>query len=148
MQYTGAEVAKEDRFDTRHLCKVRGLYQQRCTRANGLPPGVERNAQLGCLTGLDENGCMEGAKAVCKACYRALPGVPKQALINYTWQGLIPTQLRFKSDEFPDGLNMVELSMICLFCPISYMTMLCGCARTLIILLFAYILTCRDGTTY
>ena len=128
MHCTRADIAKNGPFDTRLLRGVRGLYEKRRCIANNLPPGPERNAQLGCLTGLDENGCMQGSKAVCDACDRALPGIPNKSLINYTWQGLIPGELQFKSDEFPDGLNMVELSMICLFCPISYMTMLCGCA--------------------
>jgi len=96
--------------------------------AERLPHSVERNARLGVLTGLDDNGCMEGACAICKNCFKILnkntPAVPKNALINGTWQGTIPECLQFMSNEFPNGLNMVEMSMICLYCPISYLTML------------------------
>ncbi len=95
-----------------------------------MPKGVERNAAKGRLGGLDGNGCMIGATAVCTECYNCLRchKIPKKALMNNTWQGLIPPELQFKTDEFPDGLNMVELSMICIYCPITYMTMIGGCA--------------------
>ena len=89
---------------------------------------VERNASLGVLTGLDDDGCMKNACAICKDCFKSLnmihPVIPKQALINGTWQGTIPEVLRFQSADDPEGLNMVEMSMICLYCPLSYMTML------------------------
>ena len=61
------------------------------------------------------------------------PIVPKQALINGTWQGIIPEVLRFQSVDFPEGLNMVEMSMICLYCPLSYMTMLSSGAHFIIL---------------
>jgi len=90
--------------------------------------GVERNAKRGRLTGLDDDGCMSGQRAICKSCYKSIKygSVPKNALINHTWQGLTPPALQFVSDGFPEGLNMVEVSMICLYCPISYITMLSG----------------------
>ena len=111
------------------LDPLRDRFKARSKAAMRLAEGsVERNAQFGRLTGLNVNGCMEGACAVCKDCYKSLDKgkIPKRALMNDTWQGLIPPELQMKTDEFPGGLNMVELSMVCIYCPLTYVTLLKG----------------------
>jgi len=109
------------------LHPLRASYESQLAEA-AQASGVERNAKRGRLTGLDEDGCMDGKLAMCEQCFKSLKygKVPKNALINHTWQGLVPPELQFKTDLFPEGLNMVEVSMICLYCPISYITMLNG----------------------
>ena len=132
LRYKGSESGDLD-VETWNdlLAPLRRRYRTKTIEAEELPHGVMRNARLGALTGLDDNGCFEGATAICSSCYKCLrskkaSGVPKNALINGTWQGVIPACLRFKSEASPDGLNLVELSMICLYSPISYLTMLKG----------------------
>jgi len=132
LRYKGSESGDLD-VETWNdlLAPLRRRFRTKTFEAEELPHGVMRNARLGALTGLDDNGCFEGATAICSSCYKCLRskkanGVPKNALINGTWQGIIPACLRFKSEASPDGLNLVELSMICLYSPISYLTMLKG----------------------
>ena len=128
LQFCQKDVNEGRRVPAGLLGPVRDMYEARHVAARHARDKVDRNAQLGRLTGLDSDGCMVGAHAVCKECYQALhkERVPRKALINYTWQGLIPPELQMKTDEHPDGLNMVELSMVCLFCPITYVTLLKG----------------------
>jgi hypothetical protein len=74
---------------------------------------------------------------VCAKCYDGLStslkkdtsDVPWQALINDSWQGVIPPELQAFSHEFDGplkrfGLTIIELSMICLYNPITFLKML------------------------
>ena len=146
LQYTRATIGECIGVRSK-LAPLRARYLDRIQKALRMKPSsVERNACEGVLTGLDKDGCMDKACAICKDCFKCLnqyhPVVPKQALINGTWQGKIPDVLRFQCLEFPDGLNMVEMSMICLYCPLSYMTMLSSgaCDRDRVGLNFNFVL--------
>ena len=72
---------------------------------------------------------------ICAECYDSLStfdrkkpkDLPWQALINNSWQGNIPPELQACSaDNISklDGLTMIELSMICLYNPITFLKML------------------------
>jgi len=72
---------------------------------------------------------------ICMKCFNCLgtfdkkkpKDVPWQALINNSWQGIIPPELQAcSSDNISklDGLTMIELSMICLYNPITFLKML------------------------
>jgi len=81
--------------------------------------GVDRWSRFGQLTGLNANGCFDPINAgdesrICKECFSSLDEnkVPKKALINDTWQGEIPLQMRMQSFTFPQGLTPVEASML------------------------------------
>ena len=64
--------------------------------------------------------------AVCRTCNKALAKkeLPKNALVNDTWQGLIPPELQCKDPWHEDGLNPVEQSLICILNPITSICML------------------------
>jgi hypothetical protein len=74
---------------------------------------------------------------VCAKCYDGLStshknktsDVPWQALINDSWQGIVPPELQTFTHEFDGplqrfGLTIIELSMICLYNPITFLKML------------------------
>lgn len=70
--------------------------------------------------------CYDGLSASCK---KKTSDVPWQALINDSWQGIIPPELQAFTHEFDDplkrfGLTIIELSMICLYNPITFLKML------------------------
>jgi hypothetical protein len=130
----------DDQYLSHLFCILRARFDDKKCRALAFAHGtVERNAYLGALKGLDKYGCMNGATAICTDCFQCLrkksQKMPQNALINDTWQGTIPDVLQFKSEECPNGLNLVEMSMICLYCPITYITMLKGGARASALLL-------------
>lgn len=68
---------------------------------------------------------------ICSECYKSKT-IPDGALINDTWQGVIPPELRMFTSDFEDaavkdaelGLTTIELSMICLYNPITFLKML------------------------
>lgn len=129
MEFTSKTVSRCSYLDTL-LKPIYDRFDEKERTAKQMPHNtVERNAHLGVLSGL-ERGCLMNARAICKSCYKSLhrmkPVIPKNALINDTWQGLIPPELQYRCEEHPKGLNKVEMSMVCLFCPISYMTILKG----------------------
>ena len=87
------------------------------------------------LSELDESGCAAGATALFETCHPCLVSkdasrrIPPHALVNGTWQVAVPPELRFESVEHPDGLNLVEMSMIAIYNPILTVTILTGGAR-------------------
>ena len=116
MQYSQKDVNEGLDFPASLLAPLRVRFDARRRSARKHHVGsMERNSELGRLTGLSADGCLDGASAVCKECYTQLTKrhIPKKALMNDTWQGLIPPQLQMKTEHHPDGLNMVELSMTC-----------------------------------
>ena len=86
-------------------------------------PGRDKvvyKAKEGLLTGLDKDGCLESVeqKCLCGSCAKILKSgeIPKAALINGTWPGLVPEEL--------GALSPIELSMIGIYNSITVLTML------------------------
>jgi hypothetical protein len=109
---------------------LRPLKDRYATLVSLLGEGTAVEASY--LSGLDASGCAAGATALCETCHRCLVSkdpskrVPPHALVNGTWQGAVPPELRFESVEYPDGLNLVEMSMIAIYNPILTVTILTG----------------------
>jgi hypothetical protein len=83
------------------------------------------------------DACDNAHFKICAKCYNGLStchkkktsDVPWQALINDSWQGIIPPELQAFTHEFDSplkrfGLTIIELSMICIYNPITFIKML------------------------
>lgn len=78
-------------------------------------------AKEGMLSGLDGNGCLQSAKEkgmICWECFGSLKydKVPPKALVNGTWPGLVPPELK--------DLTQIEVSMISIYNNITILQML------------------------
>jgi len=92
-----------------------------------MPDGcVNKNAALGRYTGLSDDGLLVGATGLCSECVKDLRSgcVPSAALVAGTWQGLIPPELELQDIDHPNGLTLVEASMLPIYSCITHVMQL------------------------
>lgn len=104
------------------LSPVRERYVSARRELLSLDKGsILHNAKEGLLSGLDGDGCLLSAREtgmICWECFGFLKfdKVPKKALVNGTWPGLVPPELK--------DLTRIEVSMISIYNNITILMML------------------------
>ena len=98
----------------------------RSTSEGGVEDGTARCGDCGtAVKGSTGSDVVKNHRACIECCKFLKKGkLPKKALVNDTWQGALPDQLRMKSYDNPSGLTEIEASMVAINLCITQTTIL------------------------